>query len=203
MSFISRVYQPIAYGKPYKHTYLCYSTKLQSPLDQENVNEKIRHSSLLKVVERDPKALTPIEKVVRGGKDATYSGVIIVAFGLTAILIWAFFSEFFSSNSLNSLFTRTLKVIREDENVRRVLGEPIRGFGEHTGWNRRRHIDHVPYKVGDSDHMRIEYNVRGQRRMGRVNADLKKDGRGRYQIRYLLIRLEGIPEGTLIVQDSR
>ena len=157
----------------------------------------------MKVDKQEPKSLTAIEKVVRTGKDVSYSGVIVVAFALTGVLIWALFSEFFSGNSINTLFTRTLKVVRGSENVQRVLGEPIRGFGEHTGWNRRRHIDHVRYRVGDDQHIRLEYNVRGGRRMGRVNVDLKKDSRGRYQIRYLLIELEGRPAGTVIVQDSR
>ena len=179
------------------------STKSQSPPDPEDINERIKHSSLLKVDKQEPKSLTAIEKVVRTGKDVSYSGVIVVAFALTGVLIWALFSEFFSGNSINTLFTRTLKVVRGSENVQRVLGEPIRGFGEHTGWNRRRHIDHVRYRVGDDQHIRLEYNVRGGRRMGRVNVDLKKDSRGRYQIRYLLIELEGRPAGTVIVQDSR
>ena len=189
--------------RPYQHTCVCFFTQLKSPIDKEDINERIKYSSLLKVQDKEPKSLTPIEKVVRTGKDISYSGIVIVAFALTGVLIWAFFSEFFSSNSINSLFTRTLKAVRESEKVQQILGEPIRGFGEHTGWNRRRHIDHVKYKVGDTDHMRLEYYVRGQRRMGRVNVDLKKEGRGRYQIRYLLIKLEGQPEGTLIVQDNR
>ena len=193
----SRVLSPFVYKN-----YSCYSTKSQST-DPDDVNEKIRHSSLLKVDRQEPKALTAVEKVIRTGRDVSYSGVIVVAFALTGFLIWAIFSEFFSRNSINSIFTRTLKVARGNENVQRVLGEPIRGFGEHTGWNRRRHIDHVRYKVGDDEHIRMEYNVRGQRRLGRVNVDLKKDARGRYQIRYLLIELEGRPAGTVIVQDTR
>ena len=201
-----RVYRIPTYSKlfsPFSHQINYYSSTKPESTDPEDVNEKIKHSSLLKVDRREPKSLTAVEKVVRTGKDVSYSGVIVIAFALTGVLIWAFFSEFFSGNSLNSLFTRTLKVVRGNENVQRVLGEPIRGFGEHTGWNRRRHIDNVRYKVGDDQHIRLEYNVRGQNRMGRVNVDLKKDGRGRYQIRYLLIKLEGRPEGTLIVQDTR
>ena len=194
----------ISQTRPQTFPILHYSSTQPTPNPEDiDVNERIKHMSLLRVDKQEPKALTTAEKVVRTGKDVSYSGVILIAFAVTGALVWAIFSEFFSGNSLNSLFTRTLKLVRNDEKARKVLGEPIRGFGEHTGWNRRRGIDHAFYKVGDSDHLRMAFNAKGQKRLGRVNVDMKKDGRGRYQVRYLLLELEGRPGGTLILQDNR
>ena len=81
-----------------------------------------------------------------------------------------------------------------------MLGEPIRCFGEHAGWNRRRH---VRYKVGDDQHTLLVYSVRVQRRIGHVYVDLKKTFLGCYQIRYVSIDLVGRPGRTIIVQDIR
>jgi len=70
--------------------------------------------------------------VVQAGKDMTYILVILGGFALTGFLFWSVGSEFFSSSSPSSVFTKALKRVKEDPRVRVctvrmnqfTLGEP-------------------------------------------------------------------------------
>ena len=70
--------------------------------------------------------------VVQAGKDTTYILVILGGFALTGFLFWSVGSEFFSSSSPSSVFTKALKRVKEDPRVcvctvrmnQFTLGEP-------------------------------------------------------------------------------
>ena len=59
--------------------------------------------------------------VVQAGKDTSYFLIICVGFGITAILLYYTFGELFSGNSVQSLFSVSLKRIKADEKVTDVL----------------------------------------------------------------------------------
>ena len=55
---------------------------------------KKKHSSLSKVDRQEPKCIN--EKIARTGKDISFTNLFVPAFAPTGVLIWGFFSEFFS-----------------------------------------------------------------------------------------------------------
>lgn len=59
--------------------------------------------------------------VVQAGKDTTYLLVILGGFMLTGFLFWSVGSEFFSSSSPSSIFTKALKRVKNDPRARCVL----------------------------------------------------------------------------------
>ena len=55
---------------------------------------------------------------MEAGKDAGYMGFILAGVGFAGVLLWAVFSEFFSSNSPQKLFAKALRRIKSNEQVR-------------------------------------------------------------------------------------
>ena len=57
-------------------------------------------------------------KVVQAGKDFTYLLVVLGGFAVAGFLLWSVGSEFFSSNSPQTVYTKALKRVRQDPQVR-------------------------------------------------------------------------------------
>ena len=55
---------------------------------------------------------------MEAGKDAGYMGFILAGVGFAGVLLWAVFSEFFSSNSPQKLFAKALRRIKANDQVR-------------------------------------------------------------------------------------
>ena len=59
--------------------------------------------------------------VVQAGQDFTYLLAILAGFGLMGFLFYSVGSEFFSSTSPSSIFTKALKRVRADDRVRHLV----------------------------------------------------------------------------------
>jgi import inner membrane translocase subunit TIM21 len=177
-----------------------------SSVNKKDSGKTYEHGSVLtQFVEKEgePKHLTTAKKVVEAGKDAGYMGIILAGLGFTGFLMWAVLSEFFSSNSPQKLFAKALRAVKNNEQAREILGDPISGFGDTSGRGRRRRISSQEYVVNGEEHMRIVFYVAGSRRKGTAHMDLKKNENGKYICRYLVIELEGYPSAAITIEDNR
>ena len=55
--------------------------------------------------------------VVQAGKDVSYLAVIVFGFAVAGFLLWSVSSEYFSSNTPSSVFTKALKRVKADPRV--------------------------------------------------------------------------------------
>eukprot|EP00631_Chrysoreinhardia_giraudii_P003674 CAMPEP_0197419344 /NCGR_PEP_ID=MMETSP1170-20131217/4861_1 /TAXON_ID=54406 /ORGANISM="Sarcinochrysis sp, Strain CCMP770" /LENGTH=165 /DNA_ID=CAMNT_0042946439 /DNA_START=17 /DNA_END=514 /DNA_ORIENTATION=+ len=85
--------------------------------------------------------------------------------------------------SPNSIFDNALEVVRSDESVRRLYGEPLKGYGADRGGyreGRRNFIENSTYeeKTDGSKRVRVRFNVKGPFAEGFVFAEVsnKFDG---------------------------
>lgn len=85
--------------------------------------------------------------------------------------------------SPNRIFDSALDVVRSDESVRRLYGEPLKGYGRDHGGHRegrRNFIENSPYeeKSDSSKRVRVRFNVKGPYAEGFVYAEVsnKYDG---------------------------
>lgn len=76
-------------------------------------------------------------------KSAGYLGVIIGGIGVTALMVYALFSELFSSKSPYAVFSEARVRCIEHPKVMDILGAPVKAYGDETRRGRRKHITYV------------------------------------------------------------
>jgi import inner membrane translocase subunit TIM21 len=82
-----------------------------------------------------------------------------------------------SKMSPNSVFSNSLEVVREHADVKRIFGEPLKGYGRDHGGHRegrRNFIEHTEY-TSDNDgskRTRVRYNLEGQHGHASVFAEV-------------------------------
>ncbi|CAE1254265.1 TIM21 [Acanthosepion pharaonis] len=162
-----------------------------------------KSKQLTKSIKNPYEGLTLGEKVKEASKDVTYTGVIIVGIGITAIMFYAIGRELLSQESPNAIFGNAFKRCKNDEEVQNVLGEHIKAYGEESGRRRRRHVNHVEYDVGGVKHMRMKFYIEGQHRKATVNLEMKQNESGKYEYRYLFVQMDSYPHQIIVLEDNR
>lgn len=66
--------------------------------------------------------------------------VIIAGVGVTAVMFYSIFRELFSGKSPNSVYSKALDRIMEDEKLILSVGSPIKAYGEESRRHRRGHV---------------------------------------------------------------
>jgi len=169
--------------------------------DQE---QKRKREGLVEAQERPKGQLTVGAKVAQAGRDVSYFAVILAGLAITGGLLWYTFSELFTGLSPNSVYSKALKKVKKDSQVIEFVGTPIKGYGEETARGRRRHVSHQEYIVDGQNFMRVKFYIKGSKRKGTVQVDVKQIGRGKYETRFLFVELDGFPAGSvIIVEDNR
>jgi len=135
-------------------------------------------------------------------KDAGYSVIIIIGFGLLVGAFYSLFRNLFSSHGTTVLFNKAVADCLAHERVTSILGKPIKAFGEET---RRGHRGHIPaYHYIDPQSgrkgVRIRFYLQGVRRRGSVQLDAREDSKGKMQTRFLIVQ---IGYDTVVVVDNR
>ncbi|XP_041376415.1 mitochondrial import inner membrane translocase subunit Tim21-like [Gigantopelta aegis] len=146
--------------------------------------------------------LTMAEKVKEAGKDATYTGVIIIGVGVTAVMFFAIGRELFSSQSPSGLYGKALKMCEKNDQLKSMLGEPMKGYGETTRRGRRRYVSHQEYIENGVKYMRIRFYIEGPYAKGTVNLEVKQNESGKYEYRYIVVDLDGYPRRSVLVVDN-
>jgi len=148
-----------------------------------------------------PKALTPVQKVVEDVKTTGYLFIIVGGLCMFCVLVYTFTSEFLGDLSPTNVFTKTMKQIKAHERANAILGDNIRGFGD-TMSRSRKNLQHQEYIVDGIEYMRVVYQIEGSKRKGQVIVDIKKSKKGK-KYRYIIIQLEGYPAGKISILDNR
>jgi len=163
-----------------------------------------QQTQLSEDVEIPAGALTTGEKVKQAGKDASYVGVLLLGFGVTGALIWYIASELLFSFSPNSVYSKALKMVKEDYKAIDAIGDSMKGYGEETSRGRRRHVSFQEYVVNDVNHMRIQFYVSGNNGKATVHAEAKETSRGSFEFRYIFLEMQTFPpRDPIIILDHR
>lgn len=143
------------------------------------------------------------ETIKETTKTASYSLVVIAGIAIAVSVVYVLYSELFSSQSPQSIYSRAFKDVISDERVLNLFGDRIKGFGEPTSRGRRRHVSHVEYLKDDKKYLRMKFYIKGSRASGSVNLEMVEDDRGRYQYRYLFVISDGLDRRSIILEDNR
>lgn len=158
------------------------------------------------VVRESPYAgMSTGEKVKEATKDATYLGVSLAALGTCGIIVYFIGKELFSSESPNGVYANALKRCINHDEVRVLLGEPIKGYGETTSRGRRRHVSHHIFLDPEGrKHMRMKFYLEGPDKRGTANLEMVTDiETGKYGCRYLFVQEDLYPHRTVVIEDNR
>ncbi|KAI6215678.1 hypothetical protein M3Y94_00412800 [Aphelenchoides besseyi] len=149
--------------------------------------------------EQEPK--TTAQKVKKKAENTFFYVSLGVAMCTLGGLTYLLFEYFFATSSPQRIYTKALKMIREDPQCQNALGESIAGFGE-QGRRARRHIASQSYRKDDEERVRVTFHVKGTRNAGRAFVEIAKKPGESYQCRFLLVELAD-RSGSLIVVDNR
>ncbi|KAI8968454.1 TIM21-domain-containing protein [Mycotypha africana] len=152
--------------------------------------------------------LSTPQKVVVASKTTVNLGVILTGLGLTGAIVYYITSELFSSQSTTSIFNRTVDLIRENEEIKDILGEPIKGHGEPSRSKRRRNRRIMSQEVVDlegKDHLLMRFYVEGPLNQGTVLIDMIKDEENKkkwiYKKLYVDIPGQGLPSKRIYLHQ--
>lgn len=67
-------------------------------------------------------------------------GIIISGIGITALILYTLFSELFSSESVDAIYSKARIRCMEHPKLIDLLGAPIKTYGDETSRRRRRRI---------------------------------------------------------------
>jgi import inner membrane translocase subunit TIM21 len=73
-------------------------------------------------------------------KTSAYGGVILLGIAVTGAMGYVILKELFSSESAQSIYSQSFKLIQLNPEVEDALGAPIKCYGEENSRGRRRHI---------------------------------------------------------------
>jgi len=164
---------------------------------------KASDSKLVEAAEPGAGDVTVGEKVKQAGKDATYTGIVLLGIGITGIMCYAIGHELLSGQSPSGIYSRALKLCIKDTQVEAALGPPIKAYGETTRRGRRRHVSHTEYEREGVKHMRMKFYVEGTAKKGTAHLEVVKNDRGKYDFRYLFVDIDDYPRRTIVVEDNR
>jgi len=153
--------------------------------------------------ERSHVPQTTKEKVKEAGKTVSYGGVWLVGIAVTGSLVYFIVRELFSEKSPMGIYTKSFKLIKQNQQVIDALGEPIKGYGELTTRMRRRHVAHQPYEKDGINYMRMQFYVEGPVTKGVACLEMKENESKRYEYRYLYVELAGHPKKVIVLIDNR
>lgn len=110
---------------------------------------------------------------------ASYSIVILAAFGVLAFVLYHFVFNFILEPTALQCFNHTLDLLKGDPRVTVRLGaaDDIRAWGSNsTSRVVRQQVPHQIYKdANGTEHVRIQFYMRGPSGTGLVNADMYRD----------------------------
>ena len=183
-----------------------------------STNVQCRLYSYGRILRRSEKSVTGVgkaaqqtqlstpRKVVEAGKTGINFMVILGGFAVAGTLFWAVFKELiFNKFSSQHIFSDALDQIRANEQLKGLIGDSIKGFGETSGRGRRRHLRPVEYIVDGEKYMRFTFYLDGEKSKGTAHVEAKESSLGGFEYRYLFVEVpgQGWPSQTVVLQDNR
>lgn len=121
------------------------------------------------------------ERVKETAKTTSYLGVILLGVGVTAVMFYSIFSELFSSNSPQAIYSNAFDKCKDDPRVQDSLGQPIKCFGEESRRRRRTHVAHQIYQKNNRNYMRLSFHIQGIRNRATVHCEMRMVSHGLWQ----------------------
>jgi len=167
-------------------------------LDQQRVGRSILEEVMIKE-EQQPKSTA--QKVKKGAENTFFYASLAVSIAALGGLSYLLFEYFFSNGSPQRVYSKALKMIRNDSHCQAVLGEEIAGFGEQSRRSRR-HIASHAYRVGEEERVRVTFHVKGTRNAGRAFAEVSRKPGESWEYRFLFIEIADRSD-TIVLIDNR
>jgi len=172
-----------------------YLTTSKIQFDQHQISENVKPEA---------GALSTGQKVKQAGKDASYMGIMLLGFGVTGTLIWYVVDELMFGFSANSVYSKALKLVKDDDRIQYEIGDNLKGYGEETSRGRRRHVTCQEFVVDGVNHMRVRFYLSGTNRKATVHCEAVETSRGKFDFRYIFVEMQGFPPSEpIIVVDNR
>jgi hypothetical protein len=97
--------------------------------------------------------------------------VVLAGGALFTVIALALAKELFSGGSANSLYSKSLEVVRDDAEVVMILGEPVKGFDESRGRGLNLESEEGTDEQGRK-FVRVHYPISGPRGKAKISAEV-------------------------------
>ena len=101
-----------------------------------------------------------------------YYAVFGASFIAFASICYYLVVQFFSPKSPQRIYSRALKIIRDDLQCQEIFGPKIAAHGEDSGRGRRRHIANYSYVKDGEERVRISFHIKGDKNIGRALTEV-------------------------------
>lgn len=130
------------------HNQICFETESTSYLDE----------ILLKKGEKLPD--TPAQKFKRGATNVFFISICVASAGTIVMLAYFLLEQFWAGDSPQRIYSKSLKLIRNNPQCIDIFGSKIAGYGEDTGRGRRRHITSSRYIKDGQKRVRVMFHLK-------------------------------------------
>ncbi|GAV73701.1 TIM21 domain-containing protein [Cephalotus follicularis] len=144
------------------------------------------------------------DKPVTFAEGASYSVIILAGLGVAAVAAYAVFKELIFEPKEYKIFSKALKRIQDDGQVRVRIGSPITGYGQES--RNRAARQRIPSRVyTDEDgveRVEVNFHVRGPHGAGKVYTEMFKDKADKqWKFTYLIVEITTPTHAQLILES--
>uniref|UniRef100_A0AC35GPF5 Mitochondrial import inner membrane translocase subunit Tim21 n=1 Tax=Panagrolaimus sp. PS1159 TaxID=55785 RepID=A0AC35GPF5_9BILA len=156
---------------------------------------------LFETKKEEPK--TTAQKVKKQAENTFLYAIVAASVIALGALGYYFVEQFLASDSPQTIYSKVLKQVQNDERCQETFGAGMKGYGEDTGRGRRRHIANQKYVTKEGEErVRVMFHIKGDRNTGKVFAEIaKRDGQWDYRFIYAVTD-DTIPK-SIILLDNR
>ncbi|KAK7391824.1 hypothetical protein VNO78_20247 [Psophocarpus tetragonolobus] len=144
------------------------------------------------------------EKPVTFVEGASYSLVILAGLGIAAAAGYAVFNELIFQPKEYKIYSKALKRIQDDAQVRVRIGSPITGYGQES--RNRAARQRIPHRVWTDEegveHVEVNFYIRGPHGHGKVFAEMfKGSDDNEWKFTYLIVEIRAPSTAQLILES--
>ncbi|XP_020238900.1 probable mitochondrial import inner membrane translocase subunit TIM21 [Cajanus cajan] len=144
------------------------------------------------------------EKPVTFVEGASYSVVILAGLGIAAAAGYAVFKELIFQPKEYKIYSKALKRIQDDGQVRVRIGSPITGYGQES--RNRAARQRIPHRIwtdeDGAEHVEVNFYIRGPHGHGKVFSEMfKGQADNEWKFTYLIVEIRA-PSTAQIILES-
>ncbi|KAI1715520.1 TIM21 domain-containing protein [Ditylenchus destructor] len=177
--------------------------ELKANPDPVRPENQIQRSVLEDIlIERQEEPKTTAGKIKKATVNTFYISIGAMSLAIIGAIGYFLVIEMFKADSPTRIYSKALKMIKNDVRCIDLFGSSIKGFGEDSGRGRRRHVASKRWTdVDGNERVRVMFHIKGDQREGQAFAEMiKKEGQWDY--RFLYASTSGIPQ-TVVLIDNR
>ncbi|XP_073282258.1 probable mitochondrial import inner membrane translocase subunit TIM21 [Primulina huaijiensis] len=144
------------------------------------------------------------EKPMTFTEGASYSVLILAGLGIAAAAGYAVFKELLFEPKEYKIFGKALERIKNDSQVRVRIGSPITGYGQES--RNRAARQRIPNRIwtdeDGSEHIEVNFHIRGPHGAGLVGAEMFKDKVDKqWKFVYLMVEIRSPSPARLLLES--